>query len=463
MLIQMQGHSLNEVYMGITRHFQHAIKFKKPIVEGTNHGEMVELRRVTMIIDDPRKCVLSVPYRNASRRYMAGEFACYLQERASKEFAHYGKLWGELDVDGEVCSNYGRKMFFDGEDGLAISRYDYAIAQLAKSKDSKNAVIMMRDWRDNRPAYQKDRCCTLSVQLIIRNNKLEMDVHMRSSDFWMGVPYDIFWFSFVQQRALAALRKVYPELKLGSLLFEAASLHVYRKHFDKLLDATFPTYHCPADDYRMPEWTQECEDRLLDWLLWEKYWRNRERVQKEQFTGSITLPDHDTNIRCHNLRDQIFPPFLETVGSFLVNKITPRYPTDEDVRHAIEAYKIASQSQCIDRKVGCVLVGSADSFYAACNKVHACNQQCDNKYTRICHATHAEIAALELCRKAADKPTKAYVTLYPCRPCMEALLQANPEIEIVVFGFSHKGAGGHVTLIDRSFIPPNREGVPIWM
>jgi len=270
-----------------------------------------------------------------------------------------------------------------------------------------------------------------------------MEVQMRSSDFWYGMPYDIFWFSFVQQRMLHKLTKKYPDLRLGKLYFQAASLHVYKKHWNNILKAEFPKFYAPGNDYQMPVWDQQCEDRLQDWL----YWEFSTRKQCQSFGEK--LPNVEQIMA---LRDLKLPPFLETLGSFLTNKIVSRYPEPRDRVFLNEANEEALKSTCIDRKVGAVIQSEYGAIFKGHNEVLRCNKQCSDKDNRVCETIHAEINAVNACAMANDKPKRIWVTLYPCRPCMLELLRHNPDIEVIVAGFSHKGSGGTVTLLDPAFI-----------
>jgi thymidylate synthase/deoxycytidylate deaminase len=405
-----------------------------------------------------------------------------MQYKTSKDFGFYGKLWNDLDETGLVNSNYGERIFED-RDLLGQSRFDYALAQLVNNKESKNAVIMMRDKADR--IATKDRCCTLALQFNIREDRMSLDVTMRSSDFWMGLPYDVFWYSFVLQRMIYAYNKATnSEIQLGNLNYNCNSLHVYSKHWDKIQNAIIPyrdvrdfyawkgimqelrehlKVHCtnyrayikwlkeramryfPDNDYEFPEWTEQCEERLADWLKWETHYR-AQCNEDGYLCGDKFIAEE--------LRNNKFPPFLETLGSFLVNKIKTRYATMDDIYYIERATINAGNSECIDRQVGCILVDYREEMYEGINTIINCNQQCDDKENRVCETVHAEINAINRWKERGNgsKLVKAYVTLYPCLPCMEALRLAEVE-EIIVMGFSHKGATGTVTLLDNAFQP----------
>ena len=54
---------------------------------------------------------------------------------------------------------------------------------------------------------------------------------MRSNDAVFGYKNDRYWHNHVFNKALADLRPHYPKLAKGKLYWNAASLHVYPRHF----------------------------------------------------------------------------------------------------------------------------------------------------------------------------------------------------------------------------------------
>lgn len=154
---------------------------------------------------------------------------------AAPHFANY------LDTDGKQRAPYGPRLY----DQLPI-----AIQRLREDPDSRQAQVVIWDPReDNKPGLH-DYPCTTSIQFLIRENELHMQVHMRSNDFWLGLPYDAFMFTQLQQTVANILG-----LDLGAYRHSAASLHIYEKHLDqadelRAPDADpLPTYGIDAADW----------------------------------------------------------------------------------------------------------------------------------------------------------------------------------------------------------------------
>lgn len=78
----------------------------------------------------------------------------------------------------------------------------------------------------------------MSLQFIIRDNRLHLTVTMRSNDMWYGVPYDFAFFMFVQELMLSRLRDAYPSLAMGSYVHFVGSLHVYERNWDGIANAS---------------------------------------------------------------------------------------------------------------------------------------------------------------------------------------------------------------------------------
>lgn len=430
-MYQIKARSANEAYLKAAE----LIREEALEVRGRQQGTLYELRDVAIEITEPRKCLVSVPWRKLSRKYAAAEFVLFEGENTDVEaYAHYAKKWKELDVDGEVCSAYGARMFSSKRDPNPVSRFEYALEQLLSNSDSKNAVIMMRDWTDNRPSHQKDRCCTLFVQFTIRNGKLDMLVYMRSSDFWFGLPYDVFWYSSVMQKMLFRYNtRAHAEVTLGTYTHICTSLHVYKAQTAKMPSA--PIKHNPTVDYEFPEWDICAELEKVFMVDWER------RLRLGEYTVA------EAAVR---LRNQKLHPFMETIGSYFVNAINTRLATDEEKELIKRAERAAGNSRCIDRQVGCVIICEDGYISSACNEVIACDQNCADKVNRVCDVLHAEVVAVSQAKGLGHKPIAAYVTLCPCLPCMDRL-KADGVKEIVVKGFSHKGAAGEITLIDPAF------------
>lgn len=138
---------------------------------------------------------------------------------------------------------------FDGSYGpRIIDQLRFVCDTLIADVESRQAVIEI--WRPN-PRPSKDIPCTVAVQWMIRketmpNDKETFKLHcfdtMRSSDAWLGWPYDVFNFSMLSlyiglmlrdrdrengARIGGCQRQEFTSLELGTLHLTAASQHLY--------------------------------------------------------------------------------------------------------------------------------------------------------------------------------------------------------------------------------------------
>ena len=139
------------------------------------------------------------------------------------------------------------KVFFFGAYGpKIIDQIEYIGRCFKADISSRQAVINI--WRE-KPAISKDIPCTLSLQYLIRDNKLICIDTMRSSDAWLGIPYDWFSLSMVSIYIAIYLRCTIPELKdlqIGDLYLNAGSQHLYLNSFydiNKVRSTLFCSYN----------------------------------------------------------------------------------------------------------------------------------------------------------------------------------------------------------------------------
>jgi thymidylate synthase len=150
------------------------------------------------------------------------------------------KIW--LDVastEGKINSNYGY-LIFSEENG---NQYKNVLETLKSNRDSRRATMIY-----NRPSmhtdYNKngmsDFICTNSVNYFIRKDlyktgysytkkeHLVAIVQMRSNDAIFGYKNDFYWQMYVAKKLCKELE--IPEENI-ILIWNAASLHVYERHF----------------------------------------------------------------------------------------------------------------------------------------------------------------------------------------------------------------------------------------
>lgn len=176
---------------------------------------------------DPMYPFMNFKHRNLKIEYFKQEMLWKLTgDPFNRTIMAHAKMWESVqNNDGSFNSNYGQ-YWFGEQMGLFV-----AFNELVKDDNSRRAVIPMLRASHIGPQV-KDTVCTESVGFRIRNNQLNMSVHMRSSDQIFGLGTDIPTFAFLQRLLHGMLRSVYPELALGSMTIVAMSSHIYERHFE---------------------------------------------------------------------------------------------------------------------------------------------------------------------------------------------------------------------------------------
>ena len=160
---------------------------------------------------------------------------------------------------------------FQGAYGpMIMEQIRYIIESLEQDRDSRQAVLTI--WRQN-PRPSKDIPCTVAGQWFIRENSLLYNHTMRSSDLWLGYPYDVFNFACLTNyiRLLLIDRGVLKgakELKLGPMIFTAGSQHIYERNFKDIESClehdVFIDYPPIFNKIQRPEKFIECLGYLKD-------------------------------------------------------------------------------------------------------------------------------------------------------------------------------------------------------
>jgi thymidylate synthase len=172
---------------------------------------------------DMTQPVITIKDRKLGYRFMAAEAAWILSgDNRVSTIAPYSKAISNFSDDGI--------MFFGAYGPRIRDQLGHVVKVLSEDHDSRQAVITI--WRPN-PRASKDIPCTISCQFMIRGGKLHCFMNMRSSDVWLGVPYDWFNFSMLSIGVCLLLREKIPNLILqpGTLHFYAASQHLYEPNF----------------------------------------------------------------------------------------------------------------------------------------------------------------------------------------------------------------------------------------
>jgi thymidylate synthase len=183
-----------------------------------------EILQRTMAVN-MRYPVLTVPARKLSYQFMAAEAIWILSgDNRVDTIAPWNKRIAQFSDNGET--------FFGAYGPKILDQLNYVVHKLRQDPDTRQAGLTI--WREN-PPETKDVPCTIAIFFNIRHGKLNCHVFMRSSDIWLGVPYDVFNFSMLGHAICAALNdggRADTETLPGTLYLTAASSHLYLRNME---------------------------------------------------------------------------------------------------------------------------------------------------------------------------------------------------------------------------------------
>lgn len=192
--------------------------------------------RATMELDhrtiavDMLHPILRNPVRKVNYRFMATEASWILSgsDRLDEFGEHAAKMAPFSDNGETLYGAYGPRI---------IHQFDATVRKLLLDRSTRQATLTT--WIPNH-LPSKDVPCTVAMDFKIRDDKLNVHVFMRSSDIWLGLPYDVFSFTCVGllirevYNAWLPFQKVAPgeAIAPGILYLTAASSHLYEDNWD---------------------------------------------------------------------------------------------------------------------------------------------------------------------------------------------------------------------------------------
>jgi thymidylate synthase len=174
-----------------------------------------------------------------------------------EDFAKASKFWEKLqNPDGTINSAYGyliwknlshgKNWYENWQDPKEEPVFDYwqnkgmrtpwewSKQSLISDKDTRQAIM-----RFSLPEHAwvgvKDFTCTLHGNWLIREDKLNLSMVLRSNDWVKGIAYDMPYFCSLMDKMLEELKPYYPTLSKGYYTHTAHSAHCYEQDNDKIL------------------------------------------------------------------------------------------------------------------------------------------------------------------------------------------------------------------------------------
>lgn len=224
-----------------------------------------EITNVNLVVHDARQNLLVNEARRLSYRFAVAEWLWIWYGRDDvKTIAQYNRHIAQFSDNG---------VDFNGAYGVPVmAQWDYVREVLRRDLDSRQAIITIYKM-PRRPT--KDVPCTIALQFLIRDGQLNVIATMRSSDIWLGLPYDVFNFSMLGNILAGQL-----SVPIGSLSLNLGSSHLYASNYEASLDAltkdcdTVTSSRLPGEP---PPWLEHVlTDRVpmgLNDHVWSRYAR----------------------------------------------------------------------------------------------------------------------------------------------------------------------------------------------
>ena len=213
-------------------------------------------------VEDARHNILINSVRDLNYKFMVAEWLWISLGRDDVDMiAKYNKRMRDFSDDGKVLYGaYGPRI---------RGQLAHVTSSLNRDRESRQAV--MTTWIAN-PLISKDIPCTVAMQFIIREEKLHTIVTMRSSDIWLGLPYDFFTFSMIGNAIAGMLG-----CPTGGLTLLLGSSHLYETDLIKAMEAV-KVQSTALSSPPLPEWPI----RLLEpYLINEGFWTSEDSIWKE--------------------------------------------------------------------------------------------------------------------------------------------------------------------------------------
>jgi thymidylate synthase len=220
----------NKIVLDLFKEFKKLKDSNQFVIDksGVKTVEMISLQFQLNPID----WKIDLGFKKTNVPYVKKELRWYLsQSRDIIGFVDDIVIWKQIcSKENLVNSNYGY-LIFSNANG---SQFENCLNELIKNKETRKASMIYTRPSIHSDAYldgMSDFICTNGVQVFIRNNELIYIIHQRSCDMVYGFFNDFTWHCFVYRKLYRKLKNIYSDLKIGDIIYNIDSAHIYEKHF----------------------------------------------------------------------------------------------------------------------------------------------------------------------------------------------------------------------------------------
>jgi thymidylate synthase len=222
-------------------------------------GSADQVYHVSYVLTDSRNRVFHLRHPE-SEKYFCREMLAFFNGslRICDGLNAASKRWTKFaDKRGLIWSNYGYYVFYERVAGE--TQYDWIVSAFTENIFTRRAIINLNQ------AYHKDLSspdfpCAIAAQFHIRSNTLHCQVFSRSEDAFSGLPYDIAFFSFINELLSTDLSvKLNRSISSGSTTITCAFSQIYDRNRANLELLMAKETNQPFETPQMPAITDASE------------------------------------------------------------------------------------------------------------------------------------------------------------------------------------------------------------
>ncbi|AXI89605.1 methyltransferase [Streptomyces sp. ETH9427] len=256
-----------------------------------------EVRDVHLLLTQPRARLLHAPpARIVNPAFAVAETVWHLSGSDASWIFDYNERLRRYADDGVLLGAYGPRMRnWAGK----VDQLARVVEILQDDPDSRRALIQLYDPAQD-AAGHKDVPCTLGFRFHLRAGRVHMATMMRGQDVWIGMPYDVFFYTVLHELVAGWL-----DAELGEFYLHVGSLHIYEEHVEQAAVLTSLSASPPMPDLRTP-WTgfaglldqvKACDvtghpgwDAMAETLRSYRLWKDGKREQAWRAADRIDGP-----------------------------------------------------------------------------------------------------------------------------------------------------------------------------
>ena len=241
----------NELWHEIAQHLSNDDECE--VLEGRG-GRTVELLHVGLSLQNPRERWIPSRQPPLNIAFALAEVIWILSGRRDAAFLHYwnSKLPDYVGTAALLHGAYGYRL----RRHFGVDQLERAASVLRNNPNTRQVVLQIWDPTADLPMpdgspTDADIPCNIMSLLKVRQGRLEWMQIVRSNDIFLGVPYNIVQFTFLQE-VLAGWIGV----ELGTYTQVSDSLHVYEHDLNFLRDSSLIDAAVSTDRYDLlkPAW-----------------------------------------------------------------------------------------------------------------------------------------------------------------------------------------------------------------